>query len=162
MPAIRQSRTLTKDDLNVYLYLGGTLTDPYSISFTLKDNDGNIIGLPNMIPIKFETGCYYAPWTVPDDEPMGVHTIEWRYKQTALGEEKLDIEQFEVVAVCVGEKPIYPDFVMYLIKNLRIKLRDINPDRDYSIAGEEEIILNLDNKEEIKIKIKDFYNIIYK
>jgi hypothetical protein len=159
MSAIKQGKTLTQDDLSVYLYVNNNLSDPYTINFTLKDPDGNIIGLPNRIPRKFATGSYYAPWTIPEDEPLCIHTVEWKYKQTISSIENTDTEQFEIVPICVGEQPLYPEFIMYLIKNLRIKLRDINPDKDYSIAGEELITLDIDG-EEITLSIEEFYNII--
>jgi len=134
MSAIKQGKTLTQDDLSVFLYLNNVLSDPYTINFTLKDPDGNIIGLPNRIPRKFGTGSYYAPWLVPMDEPLGIHRIEWYYKQTATSLENSNIEDFDIVPVCAGEQPLYPEMIMYLIKHLRIKLRDINPDKDYHFA----------------------------
>jgi hypothetical protein len=159
MSAIKQGKTLTQDDLSVYLYVNNNLSDPYTINFTLKDPDNNVIGLPNRIPRKFGIGSYYAPWTIPEDEPVGQHSIEWKYKQTIDSAENTDIEQFEVVPICAGEQSLYPEFIMYLIKNLRIKLRDINPDKDYSIAGEELITLDIDG-EEITLSIEELYNII--
>ncbi len=134
MSAIKQGLTLTQDHLAAYMYLNNNLSDPYTINYTLKDPDGNVIGLPNRIPRKFATGSYYAPWQVPNDEPIGFHTVEWKFKQSANSTEQTTIEDFSVVPICAGEQSLYPEMIMYLIKHLRIKLRDINPDKDYHFA----------------------------
>ncbi|MCX5704190.1 MAG: hypothetical protein NT066_06860, partial [Candidatus Omnitrophica bacterium] len=39
------------------------------------------------------------------------------------------------IALCAGTGLIYPVNIMYLIQHLRNKLRDINPDRDYSFSA---------------------------
>jgi hypothetical protein len=137
MPALKQGETTTKNDLNVYFYVGGSLSDPFWVTYTLYDcSSGNdeVIGLPDRSPIKFEVGSFYAPWTVPDDEPVGLHKVKWRYKETSTSEEKTDIEEFKVIAQCAGTELVYPASIMYLIQHLRNKLRDINPDRDYHFA----------------------------
>lgn len=163
MPSLKQGQTLTKDDLNVYFYVGGSLSDPYWVTYTLYDSTSGtdeVIGLPERIPIKFGAGSYFAQWTVPDDEPIGIHKIRWRYKESATSVEKQDIEEFQVIALCAGVGIVYPVEIMYLIQHLRNKLRDINPDRDYSIAGEEKITVVADG-EEIILSIQELYEIVY-
>lgn len=160
--SIKQGKVLTKDDLNIYLYNGGNLTDPFSLNYTILDCTGDtedVIGLPNRIPIKFATGSFYAPWTIPDDEPNGLHKVVWRFKDTATGEEKVEKEEFQVVPKCVGDAYQYPDFIKYLIIQLRAKLRDINPDRDYSIAGDELITVRVYDKD-ITLSIEELYKIV--
>ena len=160
---IKQGQTLTKENLNVFFYTDGTLSDPFSVTYTLYDSTtgtDQVIGLPDRTPIKFTTGTYYAPWSVPEDEPTGAHKITWKFKQSSTSDIKTETEQFDVLPECAALVKQYPDGVKYLIKQLRIKLRDINPDRDYSIGGEELITLDVDG-EEIIIPIEEFYNIIY-
>lgn len=138
MPAIKAGTTLTKDDLNAFLYVGGNLSDPFSITYTLYESvtgQDVIIGLPERTPIKFATGSYYAPWTIPQDEPVGAHKIVWRYKETATSDIKVDTEEFKILSACTGSEIQYSPFVTYLINQLRIKLRDINPDRDYHFSA---------------------------
>jgi hypothetical protein len=140
MPSLKQGQTLTKDDLNVYFYVGGSLSDPYWVTYTLYDSTSGtdeIIGLPERIPIKFGAGSYFAQWTVPDDEPVGVHKIRWRYKESVTSVEKQDIEEFQIIPLCAGVGIVYPVEIMYLIQHLRNKLRDINPDRDYHFQSPE-------------------------
>lgn len=160
--SLKQGQTLTKDNLNVYFYIGGTLSDPFNVTYTLYDISSGadeVIGLPERMPIKFATGSYYAQWTVPDDEPLGLHKIVWKYKDSATSETKTDVEEFEIIPPCTAMKQEFPDMIKYLIRELRVKLRDINPDRDYSIGGEELITLDVDG-EEITLSIEEFYNII--
>jgi hypothetical protein len=137
MASLKQGQMTTKDELNVYFYIGGSLSDPFWISYTLYDSTSGtdeVIGLPDRVPVKFDAGSYYAPWTVPDDEPTGIHKIKWSYKESSTSETKNDIEEFQVIPLCAGTGLIYPVQIMYLIQHLRNKLRDINPDRDYHFA----------------------------
>ena len=138
MPSLKQSQALTKNELNAYFYIGGNLSDPYWVTYTLFDcTSGNdeIIGLAERTPIKFETGSYYAPWTVPDDEPLGLHKIRWRYKEASSSVEKIEVEEFQIIPPCAGIGFIYPASIMYLIQHLRNKLRDDNPDRNYNFSS---------------------------
>jgi len=138
MAALKQGQTTTKDDLNVFFYVGGSLSDPFWATYTLYDCSSGIdevIGLPDRSPIKFAVGSFYAPWTVQDDEPVGLHKIKWRYKETATSEEKIDTEEFKIIPLCAGTEFIFPPSIMYLIQHLRNKLRDINPDRDYNFQA---------------------------
>jgi hypothetical protein len=162
MASLKQGQTTTKDDLNVYFYIGGSLSDPFWSSYTIYDcttGTEELIGLPDKTPIKFGTGSFYAPWQVPDDEPVGSHKILWKFKETATSEIKTEKEEFQIIPICSTIKQQFPDFIMYLIQQLRIKLRDINPDRDYSVAGEELITLDIEGKE-ITLTIEEFYNLI--
>jgi hypothetical protein len=140
MASLKQGQTLTKDDLNVFFYVGANLSDPYWASYTLYDctsGHDEVIGLPERTPLKFTTGGYFAPWTVPDDEPVGLHKVRWRYKETATSSIRDDVEEFQIIPLCSGTVFVYPPEIMYLIMHLRNKLRDINPDRDYHFASPE-------------------------
>lgn len=137
MPAIKAGTTLGKDDLNAFLYVGGNLSDPFSITYSLYESVTGIdvlIGMPERTPIKFATGSYYAPWSIPQDEPVGIHKIVWKYKENSTSEIKVDTEEFKILSACTGVEVQYSPFVTYLINQLRIKLRDINPDADYHFS----------------------------
>jgi hypothetical protein len=137
MASLKQGQTLTKDDLNVYFYVGGSLSDPYWVTFTLFDSTSGsdvVIGLPERIPIKFGAGSYFAPWTIPNDEPMGLHKIRWKYKDSTTSIEKQDFEEFQIIPLCAGTGLVYPVEIMYLIQHLRNKLRDNNPDKNYHFS----------------------------
>ena len=161
--AIKQGQTLTKDDLNAFFYVGGSLSDPFWATYTLYDSttgSDQIIGLPDRTPIKYSTGSYYAPWSVPDDEPIGRHKITWKYKENSTSEIKIETEEFEILSSCAGVAIQYPPSIMFLITQLRVKLRDIDPDRDYSIDGNELITIRLDDKYDLTLKIKELYEIL--
>lgn len=137
MASLKQGQPLTKDDLNVYFYVGGNLSDPYWVTYTLYDSTSGtdeVIGLPDRLPLKFGVGSYFAKWTVPDDEPVGLHKIRWKYKETSGSQIKEDVEEFQIIPLCSGVGLVYPVEIMYLIQHLRNKLRDINPDKDYSFS----------------------------
>ena len=137
MPSLKQSQTVAKEDLNVFFYVAGTLSDPFVVTYTLYESTtgtDQVIGLPDRTPIKFATGSYYAPWTIADDEPVGLHKISWKYRESATSEIKIDTEEFQIIPPCSAMHQDYPDFVLYLIQQLRAKLRDINPDRDYHFS----------------------------
>jgi hypothetical protein len=162
MPSLKQGQTTTKEDLNSYYYIGGSLSDPFWVSYTILDSTtgtDELIGMPDRNPIKFGIGSFYAPWTLPDDEPIGLHKITWKFKESATSEIKSETEEFQVIPPCATMQQDFPDFIQYLINQLRIRLRDINPDRDYSIGGEEKITLDVDGKE-VTLTIEELYNII--
>jgi hypothetical protein len=140
MGALKQGQTLTKSDLNIYFYVNSNLSDPYFVTYTLYDSTSGtdeIIGLPDRTPLKFSTGSYFASWTIPDDEPLGVHKIRWKYRDSATSQIKEDVEEFQIIPLCAGVGIVYPPEIMYLIQHLRNKLRDSNPDRDYHFVPPE-------------------------
>jgi len=53
MASLKQGQTTTKEDLNVYFYIGGSLSDPFYVSYTIFDSTtgtDQIIGLPERSP----------------------------------------------------------------------------------------------------------------
>jgi|GEM_PF-1387240 len=138
MNALRRGDTTTKDNLNVFIYdKAGALKDPYSISFDLFDSTSGsdvLIGGADRPPIKFAIGSYFAPWQIPDDESLGIHKIVWKIRETATSDIVSSVEQFEIVSRLTVMSEEYPESVKRLIHKLRVKLRDINPDRDYHFA----------------------------
>jgi hypothetical protein len=136
--AIRRGDSTSKDNLNVFLYdPEGRLKDPYSITFDLYDCTSGtpvIIGAPDRIPIKIAVGSYFAPWKIPDTEPLGIHKIIWKVKSSFASDIITNSEEFEVVSRITVINEEYPDPIKRLIMKLRVKLRDTNPDRDYHFA----------------------------
>jgi len=165
MSGIKQGTTTGQDDLPITFDKQGCLTDPYSLVFDYWDCTDcastvpELIGAARRIPVKFGVGKYYAPITIDSDEPVGKHFIRWYYKESANDVEKTIDRSFDVIpsAAITGQQ--YPDRIKSLIYELRKKLRDINPSRDYSIAGEELLVLDV-NGEEAVISIEELYNII--
>lgn len=164
--SVKQGVTTGEMDLPITFDKQGCLTDPYSVVFDLWDCTDcatvtpELIGASRRIPVKFGVGKYYAPITIDVDEPIGKHFIRWYWKESANDVEKTIDREFDVIPSQAVTGQQYPDRVKSLIYELRKKLRDINPDRDYSIAGEEVLSLYTDDNE-ITITIEDLYNTIY-
>lgn len=139
MNALRRGDTTGKENLNIFTYdQSGRLKDPYSIVFDLyivNDSGPDIlIGAPDRLPIKFAIGSYFAPWKIEDDEQLGVHKITWKIRDTATSDVITNSEDFEIVSRTTVMNEEYPEPLKRLIHKLRVKLRDVNPDRDYHFA----------------------------
>jgi hypothetical protein len=138
MNAIRRGDTTTKDNLNIFVYdRNNNLKDPYSIVFDLYDSTTGIdvlIGTSNRIPIKFAVGSYYAPWVIPSEENIGLHKIVWKLLESPTATMVSNTESFDVVSRLAVINEEYPEEIKRLIHKLRVKLRDVNPDRDYHFA----------------------------
>lgn len=109
-------------------------TDPYSVTYTIIDSTTGqdlAIGRPFKLPVKVDTGVLYAPWTVPLDEPAGAHRVRWTFKETAASGTQAVFTDFDVRAIQRCEAPEFGDCMNELIRQLRMLLRDDNPDRDY-------------------------------
>lgn len=107
---------------------------PYSVHYTLVDSTTGqdlIIGRPFKIPQKVSEGVFFAPWTVPLDEPSGAHRVKWTFKETADGAVQSVFTEFTVKAIQRCEVPEFGDCMNELIREMRLLLRDDNPDRDY-------------------------------
>jgi len=139
MPAFPQGHKLDKTDLPIFFDQNGCASDPYSISFDFVDctdsNNPLIIGMPNRVPVKIGVGKYYPAITVDGDEPLGVHKIVWHYKESSSDEDKIIEREFDVISSAAITGAQYPERVKELIYELRKKLRDINPDRDYHFSA---------------------------
>ncbi len=138
MNSLRRGDTSSRDNLNVYIYDKlGRLMDPYSITFSIYDittGTENLIGGADRLPIKFAVGSYFAPWQIPEEEPLGRHKIVWKIKENITSTIVTSVEEFDVVSRLTIINEDYPEPVKRLVHKLRIKLRDINPDRDYHFA----------------------------
>ena len=165
MSGIKKSVTTGPDDLPITFDKQGCLTDPYSLVFDYWDctvcgsTTPELIGAARRIPVKSGVGKYYAPITIDADEPDGRHFIRWYYKESVNDTEKTIDRFFDVIPSQAVTGQQYSDRVKSLIYELRKKLRDINPDRDYSIAGEELLSIFINN-EEIVLSIEELYNIV--
>ena len=141
MPVLRRGDSTSKDNLNVFIYdRSGSLKDPYSITFSLYDcTSGSdvLISPADRVPIKFAVGSFYGPWRIPDAQNIGTHKVIWTVKETAASTAVSTTEQFEIVSRLTIVDEDYPEPIKRMIKKLRIRLRDVNPDRDFHFAPPE-------------------------
>jgi len=108
--------------------------DPYSVTYTLIDSTTGQdlgIGRPHKLPFKISVGVFYAPWTVPLDEPAGPHRVRWTFRETASSATQSTYTEFTVKAIKRCEAPEYGTCANELMRQLRMLIRDDNPDRDY-------------------------------
>lgn len=108
--------------------------NPYSIHYTIIDSTTGqdlAIGQPNKIPAKVSTGVFFAPWTVPLDEPSGPHKVRWTFKEAADSTPQSTTVEFSVKVLSRCEAPEFDSCMNDLIRILRMQIRDDNPDRDY-------------------------------
>lgn len=137
MNSLRRGDTTTKDNLNVFIYDKlSRLIDPYSITYDLYDCSTNtdLLISQDRLPIKFAVGSYFAPWQISDEEPIGRHKIVWKIKENISSNLITSAEDFEIVSRLTIVNEEFPEPVKRLVHKLRIKLRDVNPDRDYHFS----------------------------
>jgi hypothetical protein len=138
--SVKQGASTTETDLPISFDRQGCLTDPYSVTFSFFDCTDcasvtpELIGASRRIPVKIGVGKYYPPITIDADEPVGKHFIRWYWKESANDVEKTIDREFDVIPSQAITGQQYPDRIKSLIYELRKKLRDINPDRDYSFS----------------------------
>lgn len=121
MPEIRrgQSSSCSNPVLDLYTRISGTLVDLYSLEFAIFDEvttpgtpiqvyppTGNqAVNVTDLCPTgdKLGTGHYKAAWTVPLIEPLGIHTIRWRFRLTAESAFQTFTEEFTVLPEAAGD-----------------------------------------------------------
>jgi len=105
------------DRLNWFLTLGGIKFNAFEVGFRILDITGGLPGAQvfpvaagtyedvTNAPGRFDDGSYYAydngsgvGWTVPIAETLGLHRIEWRWKDTSSSSYQFGTEDFTVVA----------------------------------------------------------------
>jgi hypothetical protein len=138
MNSLRRGDTTGRENLNIFIYdKSSRLMDPYSITFSIYDmstGQTNLIGTANRLPIKFAIGSYFAPWQISEEESLGLHKIIWTIKENITSDPVISVEEFDIVSRSTIVNEDFPEPVKRLVHKLRIKLRDINPDRDYHFA----------------------------
>ena len=75
---------LTKNDLNIFIKdNSGQLFDPYSISYSLEDENGVSLFTQHIhIPTKESIGWFWANIAIPSETPIGTYLIRWHVQDT--------------------------------------------------------------------------------
>ena len=139
-----------------------TLIDPYRIEYAVYDYTTGIeilMGSPVNIPTQISTGNYYAPVTIPADAKIGVWRIRWTVQEYSTDPVYQSVQEFQVL----GDTTI-PSFTGdvntdKLIYSLRIMLRDNNPDRNYSVAGNERVDIRIGRKK-YNVSLEELWKVI--
>ena len=95
-------KTLTKDDLPIFIYSNGQLVDPCSITYTIFDcttGKSEIIRQTiNSKPMKFDKGCYFIPLRLNSQIfRTGRHIVQWQVKQYSDSDVQQVIKDFDII-----------------------------------------------------------------
>jgi hypothetical protein len=113
MPALERSESSNCSNpvIDVFLRIGGVLTDPYSLEYIIYELE-TVPGTPtqtyppagratvdlNGCPTghRLSLGRFVAEWDVPADQVVGDHLIRWFFQETAVAVEKTWDQEFNV------------------------------------------------------------------
>jgi len=140
----------------------GTLIDPFRIQYAVFDYTTGIEilqGSPVCYPVKISTGKYYAQVNIPAEGNIGDWRIRWTYQETAADPVYQSVQEFNVVGDSTVVSFSGDENIDKLVFSLRILLGDNNPDRLYSVSGDEEVELKIGEKSFV-VSLKDLWKII--
>lgn len=161
--AFFKGQTLTANDLNIIVRdVSGVPTDPYYIRYSLFDVTTGVevlIGSPDRIPATTGTGQYYVNAAIPLDANIGNWLVRWHFRETAVTPLIEVVQEFNVVADTVQLSVTGSSNHDIFVRRLRIILRDNNPDRNYSVGGEEKIDIDANGKRHI-VSLEELWAII--
>jgi hypothetical protein len=163
--AFYPGQSLGQNDLKISIRdSSAVLIDPYYIRYMLLDNTtgaggGIPIGPSDRIPATTGVGQYYVDATLPLDSNIGDWVVRWNFRETATSPLVQVAQEFAVVKIDVVTNITNSTTGDLLVRRLRILLRDNNPDRNYSVSGNEEIEVDAGGVM-YTTTMEDLYNII--
>ena len=135
---LREHVTLpTETDVN--FLVDGVLVDPEAVVFTVFDlvsspPDEITVGIPNIPADRISTGHYYARFEVPRLAAFGAYKVLFNYAiRDNLGNLQSYALELPFNVISQVTQPTLPQ-ALTLINELRILLRDNNPDAYYRFA----------------------------
>lgn len=133
--AYKPGQTLNENDLKIIIRdIGGNLTDPYYIRYSIFDYTTGVevlIGAPDQVPATAGTGIYYASVTIPLDANIGDWLVRWNFRETVTSPMVQVVQEFNIVETTVVTEVTSDTNEQLMVRRLRIILRDNNPDRNY-------------------------------
>lgn len=108
--------------------------DPFEITYALYDvTTGSevLIGSAARDPVRTGVGQYYAHFQVPENVAYGLYRIRWSITENAGDPVNTVLEEFEIVEPSTLQLVTFTATELDMIRRLRIRLRDNNPDRNY-------------------------------
>lgn len=116
----------------------GAPVNPFSIFYSIFDRTCPtpiLFAEERRRPLQGGTlGHFAADFTIDLQAPIGPWEIRWYIKRDELAEEVVIVEEFEVVSAlqpCFGFEAMLDACTRGMISDLRVVLRDNNPDRHY-------------------------------
>jgi hypothetical protein len=123
------------DDLDIEVLDGSNMpVDPFEITYALYDvTTGSevLIGPLERSPVHVGVGQYYAHFQIPENVAYGLYRIRWSIIETAGDAAAVIMEEFSVVEPSQLQLQTFTAIELDMLRRLRIRLRDNNPDRNY-------------------------------
>lgn len=137
--AFRPGDTVGRGDLDIFLTNSvGNPTNAAEITYALYYVDPGppeaevLIGGTGRIPVNPAVGEYYASLMVPTTAAVGTYRIRWTLRETTTSPLQQVVQEFAVVTDSSSVAPSpYSTCEQTMIDNLRVFLRDQNPDKFY-------------------------------
>jgi hypothetical protein len=156
-------QSLGQDDLKISIRNSlGQYVDPFYIRYSLFDNTTGIevlIGPQDRIPATTGVGQYYVNATIPLDANIGDWVVRWNFRESVSSPLVEVCQEFGIVSAATVTCTTDSTTGDLLIRRLRTLLRDNNPDRNYSVAGGEEIEIDAGGVKYITT-MEDLYSIV--
>lgn len=130
-------QVLGRGDLDIFLTnLAGNPTNPVEIAYALYYIDPLthlevLIGNPARVPVNPQVGEFYAAVMVPPTAVAGNYRIRWTIREFSSSPQQQVVQEWTVVGDATALAVIYTPQEQRLIDNLRMLLRDQNPDKFY-------------------------------
>lgn len=163
MSVLKRGADATSADINILFAIGGNPQDPVEVYVALYyvDNGTEILldNIAQRTPVRYDIGKYYCPYHVPSDAPIGTYLAKWIYRPTTESGMRQECDEWYVVAETVQTSSEYNDIEKQAIWDMRIILRDNNPDRNYSISSDTNLQVKIGN-DIIELTIGELYDII--
>lgn len=161
--AFQRGSTTGPNDLDITVRdVGGNLIDPFRLEYAIYDATTGVevlIGSPVNYPAHLSTGKYYAEVVFAADANIGDWVIRWTIQETAADPVYQSVQEFNVVGDSTIVSFTGNSNLDALIYSLRILLRDNNPDRNYSVDGNEKVRVRTEKKEYI-LSLKELWEIV--
>jgi hypothetical protein len=163
--AFQRGSTTGPNDLQIVVrdYKTGNYIDPYLIQYSVFDFTTGIEvlqGSPVNTPLRISKGVYYASVNIPADGNIGMWRIHWTLQEYASDPVYQSVQEFQVVGDSTISSFTGDTNIDKLIYSLRVMLRDQNPDRNYSVSGEEKVRVKCGGKNYI-LSIEELWKVIH-
>lgn len=161
--ALKPGQTLGPDDLKIAIRnTSNVLVDPFSIQYSLFDYTTGVevdIGAVDCVPATSGVGMYYVTATLPLDANLGDWVVRWNLKESSSSPPVQVAQEFAVVKADVVVSFTGSTKQDAMLRRLRILLRDNNPDRNYSVHGDELIDVKVKDKV-YTVTMKELWGIV--
>lgn len=137
MPEFTRGYVTTEHDTEVFFYVDAILQDPQMVTFAVYDMTVSpevVVGVPDHPARRIGTGHWYARFEVPRDAAFGDYKLVYSYIEVQNGTPVTKAVELPFQVVATTEQTEFTSKELQLIEDLRVILRDNNPDAYYRFA----------------------------